>query len=161
MGSAQLILLMGSLILLVILSINFYSSYRSKSEIDIYNQALITGTGIGQSIINEIQTRAFDQKTITKAITSTDSLTAVDSLGPESGETSVTNYNDADDYKNYVRYDTLGVLAIFKTRVDVKYAAKMNPDLNSLSKTFTKRIDVFVTNTYLQDTLKLKHVITY
>ena len=37
----------------------------------------------------------------------------------------------------------------------------MNPDVNGLSKTFTKRIDVFVTNTYLQDTLKLKHVITY
>ncbi len=161
MGSAQMILLMGSLILLVILSINFYSSYRSKSEIDIYSQALITGTGIGQSIINEIQTRSFDQKTVTKAITSTDSLTAVGSLGTESGETLVTNYNDSDDYKNYIRYDTLGVLAIFKTRVDVKYATKMNPDLNSLSKTFTKRIDVFVTNTYLQDTLKLKHVITY
>ena len=161
MGSAQLILLMGSLILLVILSINFYSSYRSKSEIDIYSQALITGTGIGQSIINEIQTRAFDQKTVIKAITSTDSLTAVGSLGPESGETSVTNYNDSDDYKNYVRYDTLGVLAIFKTRVNIYYATRMNPDVNSLSKTFTKRIDVFVTNTYLQDTLKLKHVITY
>ncbi len=161
MGSAQIILLMGSLILLVLLSLNFYSSYRSKSELDIYSQALITGTGIGQSIIDEIQTRAFDQKTAINAITSKDSLTAVGSLGPESGENSVTQYNDADDYKNYVRYDTLSVMGIFKTRVDVKYAAKMNPDVNILSKTFTKRIDVFVTNTYLQDTLKLKHVITY
>ncbi|MFA5805997.1 MAG: hypothetical protein WC879_15275 [Melioribacteraceae bacterium] len=161
MGTGQIILLIGSLILLIIFSLNFYNSYRSKSEIDFYNQALITGTGIGQSIIDEIQTRSFDQKTVTKAITSTDSLTAVGSLGPESGETSVTKFNDADDYKNYVRLDTLGVMGIFKTQVNINYATKMNPDLNSLSKTFTKRIDVFVTNTYLQDTLKLKHVITY
>ena len=31
----------------------------------------------------------------------------------------------------------------FKTRVDVKYAAKMNPDVGVLSKTFTKRIMFF------------------
>ena len=44
--------------------------------------------------LNEV----FDQKTI-NAITSKDSLTAVGSLGPEA-ENSVTQYNDADDYKN-------------------------------------------------------------
>ncbi len=161
MGTQQIILLVGSLILIIILSLNFFSAYRSKSELDFYNQALITGTGIGQSILDEIQTRSFDQKTVTKAIISTDSLTDVGSLGTDSGENLVTKFNDADDYKNYVRLDTMGVMGVFRTRVDVKYAAKMNPDLNSLSKTFTKRIDVFVTNTYLQDTLKLKHVITY
>lgn len=161
MGTQQIILLLGGLILLVILSLNFYSSYRGKSDIDIYNQALITATGIGQSIIDEIQTRAFDQKTVTNSVASKDSLTDVGSLGPEIGETLVTNYNDADDYKNYVRYDTLGVMEIFKTRVNINYVTKMNPDVISISKTFTKRIDVFVTNIYLKDTLKLKHVLTY
>lgn len=161
MGAQQIILILGSLLLLTIFSLNFYSAYGDKTKIDLHNQALITGTGIGQSIIDEIQTRAFDQETVDKPITSTDSLTAISSLGPDGGEPSANRFNDVDDYKNYIRYDTLHVLGIFKTVVDVCYANKMNPEVNAGGRTFTKRIDVEITNRYLQDTLKLKHVIAY
>ncbi len=160
MGTAQLIMLLGGLLLLIFLSMTFYSSFRSKSDIELYNEALITGTAIGQSIIDEISTRAFDQKTVTKSITVPDSLTVVGSLGPEVGESNSTLFNDIDDFKNYVRLDTL-VMGVFRTRVNVNYLSKMNPGLISSSKTFTKRIDVFVSNLYLQDTLKLNYVITY
>lgn len=160
MGTAQFIMLAGGLLLLVFLSLTFYSSFRSKSDIDLYNEALITGTAIGQSIIDEISTRAFDQKTVSNSVTVPDSLTATGSLGPDAGESISTLFNDIDDFKNYVRFDTL-VMGVFRTRVNVNYLSKMNPGLLSASRTFTKRIDVFVSNLYLQDTLKLNYVITY
>ena len=160
MGSAQLIMLIGGLLLLTLLSMTFYSSFRSKSDIEVYNEALITGTALGQSLIDEISARAFDAKTVSKYCTKPDSLTTPGGLGPDSGESSSTQYNDVDDYKNFVRLDTL-VMGVFRTRVDINYAAKMNPNQLSATRTFAKRIDVFITNDYLQDTLRMNYIITY
>ena len=55
----------------------------------------------------------------------------------------------------------MSVLGIFNTQVDVNYVSKMNPDQISAAKTFTKRINIFVTNTYLKDTLKIKYATAY
>jgi hypothetical protein len=160
MGSAQLIMLIGGLLLLTVLSMNFYSSFRGKSDTEVYNESLITGTGLGQSLIDEISTRAFDAKTVTKNCTQADSLTSPGALGPEAGESSSTQFNDVDDYKNFVRLDTM-VMGVFRTRVNVNYTSKMSPNTISATRTFTKRIDVYITNTYLVDTLKMNYIISY
>ena len=161
MGLSQLILLAGSLVLLGVISLTIYNSFNSKTDSDLYNEAYITASGIGQSVFDQILTKSFDQNTVTTPVTSTSSLTAVASLGPDAGESSVLLFNDVDDYKNYTRVDTMSVLGIFNTRVDVNYVSKMNPDQISATQTFTKRIDIFVTNSYLKDTLKLKYATAY
>lgn len=161
MGLSQLILIAGSLVLLGIISLTIYNSFNSKTDSDLYNEAYITASGIGQSVFDQILTKSFDQNTVTTPVTSTSSLTAVASLGPDPGETSVLQFNDVDDYKNYTRIDTMSVLGIFNTRVDVNYVSKMNPDQISAARTFTKRIDIFVTNSYLKDTLKIKYATAY
>lgn len=161
MGTSSILMTVGALILLVLLSLTFYSSYRSKSEINIYNQALITGSGIAQSIINEATSRAYDQKTVLKSYSTPDSLTSAGSLGPDTGEYTINQYNDVDDFNGYIRFDTLKVLGVFRTTVNVNYVARLNPDLISGIRTFSKRIDVKVTNLYIQDTIKVKYVITY
>ncbi|MEW5843462.1 MAG: hypothetical protein AB1775_09385 [Bacteroidota bacterium] len=161
MGTQQIILVIGGMVLLGLLALTFYNSYNTKTDLDIYNQAIITASGIGQSMIDEIQAKAFDEKTVSKRVNNVSQLTAVGALGPDSGETSPANYDDIDDYKNYMRLDTLNTLGVFTTRVDVNYAVKLNPNQTSSSQTFAKRIDVFVTNTYLKDTLKLNSISTY
>lgn len=161
MGSAQLLLVAGGLILLGIVSLTIYNSFGSKTDSDLYNEAYITGSGVAQSIIDQILTKSFDQNTISATITNPNSLTAVNLLGPDAGESNVIQFNDVDDYKNYSRNDTLSVMGIFHSRVDVNYATKMNPDQLSGTRTFTKRIDVFVTNVYLKDTLKFSYAKTY
>lgn len=161
MGTAQTIMLLGSLLLLVTLSMNFYSSYRSKSDLSINSEALSTAITVGESIFNDIRSRAFDEKTVSKAVYSIDSLTAPASLGPDAGESNATQFNDADDFNNYISYDTLGIFGIFKTSIKVHYVHKLDPNTVSATRTFTKRIDINVTNKYLADTLKLKHVIAY
>lgn len=161
MGSTQLILIAGSLVLLGFISLTIYNSFNSKTDSDLYNEAYITASGISQSIIDQILTKSFDQNTRTTSVSNPSSLTPVASLGPDPGESSVVQFNDVDDYKNYTRVDTMAVLGIFNTRVDVNYVSKMNPDQISGTQTFTKRIDVFVTNAYLKDTLKIKYATAY
>lgn len=161
MGSAQLLLIAGGLILLGIVSLTIYNSFGSKTDSDLYNAAYITGTGVAQSIIDQILTKSFDQNTVSATVTDPSGLTAVNSLGPDAGETSVTQFNDIDDYKGYSRSDTLSVMGVFHTRVDVNYALKMNPDQLSNARTFTKRIDVYVSNVYLKDTLQFSYVKAY
>ncbi len=155
-----MIMLIGGLLLLTALSATFYSSFRGKSDVEVYNQSLVTGTGLAQSLIDEISTKSFDAKTALKSYTTPDSLTSPGSLGPESGETSASQFNDVDDYNNYVRQDTL-VMGVFTSKVKVKYAQRMNPNQYSSVRTFSKRIDIYVTNTYLPDTLKMNYIITY
>lgn len=161
MGTQQIILVIGGMVLLGLLALTFYNSYNTKTDLDIYNQAVITASGIGQSMIDEIQAKAFDQNTVNNRVHNPAQLTAAGSLGPETGETSPLNYNDIDDYKNYVRLDTLATMGIFRTSVDVNYAQELNPNQISSIPTFSKRIDIWVTNVYLKDTLKLSSISTY
>ncbi len=161
MGSAQLILIAGGLILLGFVSLTIYSSFGSKTDSDLYNEAYITASGVAQSIIDQILTKSFDQNTVAASVADPSALTAVASLGPDAGETNVTQFNDIDDYKNYSRNDTLSVMGIFHSQVDINYAVKMNPDQISGTKTFTKRIDVYVSNAYLKDTLRFTYAKAY
>ena len=161
MYSVQRILVIGGILLLTTLILNFHRANSYQTTLALYNEGLISATGIGQSIIDEIQTRAFDEQTVSKSISTTDSLTTAALLGPETGESGPALFDDTDDYNNYQRNDTLSRLGVFTTQVQIYYVPKMNPSSKSLSRTFTKRIDISVTNAYLTDTLKLNHIIAY
>lgn len=161
MSSGQQILTIFAISLLSILILNVYRSNSTRSETTLYDEAVITGTGIAQSMTNEIDSKAFDEKTIAQAVTDTDSLTLPGSLGPDSGETLSTQFDDIDDYNNYSRIDSLSRLGAFKTDVKVYYIAKMSPTVKSNSPTFSKEVDIYVTNFSLRDTLKFKRIISY
>lgn len=161
MGAAQTVMLVGGLLLLVVLSLNFYTSYRAKSDLSINSEALTTATTLCQSMLDVMQTRAFDEKTISSAVYETDSLTLAASFGPEAGENTVTQFDDINDFHNYIQYDTLGIFGIFQTRVTVRYINKLSPNSFSNTRTFSKLAEIFVTNQYLADTVKLKQVIAY
>lgn len=161
MNTGQTLMVIGGIFLLTLFILTVYQTSTARLTITYLNEATITATGIAQSMIDEIQMKAFDEKTTTSGVSSTDSLTAVGSLGPETGETLSTLFDDVDDYNNYTRSDSLSRMGRFNTKVQVYYVQKMTPETKSLSKTFTKRIDVFVTNFSLTDTLKLYHIVSY
>ena len=163
MSSGQQILVLGAIILLSIFILRVYSTENGHIKNSITNEAIITATGVAQTLLEQIQTESFDQMTVSKSVSTPDSLTAPLSLGPETGETSVAKFNDVDDYNNYFEVDTMGILGAFNVRTKVYYCTKMNPDVSSAVRTFSKRIDVFVYNKYLYliDTLKLSKVISY
>ncbi len=161
MGSQQLLLIGGGILLLGLLSLLFYKSYGGKVEDQSYIEALITGVGVGRSMIDEIQTRAFDEATVTKPVSKTSQLTPPSSLGPDAGENSVFKFDDVDDFNNYSKADTMSIYGVYNTSVKVYYVNKMAPNTVSSTQTYTKRIDVKVTNKFLKDTLKFNYIITY
>ena len=154
-------LTIGGLALLSVLMLIFFSSSGVQYDTKRSNEAVITATGVAQSLIEEIAAKAFDEKTISVTLNKTDSLTLANSFGPDAGETNRLLFDDIDDYHHYSGNDTLGGLGVFHYQVRIRYAQKFNPDIISLARTFTKRADIDVTNSYMKDTLKLTYVYTY
>src|ERR1017187_3867363 len=157
MSAGQQLLVLAAIILLSVFILRVYTTQHNNTKNIVTNAAIIKATGIAQTIIEQIQTEAFDSATVSKSVTSTALLTPVSGLGPDPGETNVTKFNDVDDYNNYTETDTIGTNDLFNVKVNVSYATKMNPDVTSSVPTFSKRVDVSVYNKYLNliDTLKL------
>ncbi len=161
MGTTQLLLVVGSLILLGMLALMVGRTFTTSAGWDSANQALITGTAIAQSMLEETQLRAFDEKTVNASVKLADSLTSPVNFGPEAGETTSSTFDDISDYNGYIRSDTLEGLGVFTTSVAVHYVPTMYGETISWSKTFCKRIDVCTYNKYLADTIKLSYISTY
>ncbi len=161
MIAIQQMLVIGGLFLLSYLGLSLHSSDSSQSSATLYNEAVITGTGIAQSLMEEIQRKDFDEKTVSVSVDSPDSLTYLGYLGPETGETSRTQFDDVDDYHNYTATETHSRLGDFHTAIKVHYINKMSPNSHSFGRTFSKRVDIYVNTYVLKDTLKLNHVISY
>ena len=161
MHGIQNILVIGGLALLTSLILTFNNSRIHKTEFILENETIFTGTGIGQSLLDVIQTKSFDEQTISKSFTSPDSLTPSGSLGTDASETSESLYDDIDDYNNFTKTDSLGVLGNFSTKIKVYYINKLSPETKSSTPTFSKRIDIYITGLYLSDTIKLNNILTY
>lgn len=161
MNSGHQILTIAGILLLsfLFLTVNKNNSERASS---LYKSgSVIDANGVAQSIIDEIQCKAFDENTILKCIWSADSLTMPNSLGPEYGETQNTQFDDVDDYNNYSTVITVGNYGDFNILTTIQYITNMNPDIISSTQTYSKRIEVAVTNFSYPDTLKYYHVISY
>jgi hypothetical protein len=159
MSHIQTFLVIGGMVLLSVLVMNFYQITSVQIDTRSYNEAIITGTAIGQSLFEEISTKAFDENTISKMIGSVDSLSAV--LGPDFGENNRALFDDVDDYNNYQSSDSLAGLGKFNYKIRVHYVQRLNPDVISNVRTFAKRVDVSITNRYISDTLRLNHVYAF
>ena len=173
MTSGQSWMAIGAMVILSYLSLTFHQSQNIQLSSNFTYEAVITSTGIGQSLIEQAAGLSFDEFTIEGTTSDPDSLTSYDSLGPESGESDVTMFDDIDDFNGYVKFDTLSRLGIFESRVEVYYVNKSDLDDNAMDKTFIKRIDVTVINPFLArisgqeeemyepDTLYFNQVMTY
>jgi hypothetical protein len=159
MFSNQMILVIGGFILMTVLILSFHSTNKIHSSSSYNNEAVITASNIGTSMIEEISLKKFDHNVTSGTITPVNNLSTT--LGPESGEYSVNQFNDVDDFNNYARTDTLTNLGVFNSIVKVSYVNPNNPDNNSLGKTYHKKIEVNVSNPYLSDTLKFYHIVSY
>ena len=82
----QMILAAGALFILTLLILLFYQSSAEQTSISVETEAVLAGSGIAQSLIAEIQKRSFDERTTTVTTYYPDSLTLIDSLGPDPGE---------------------------------------------------------------------------
>ena len=161
MNSGHMLLTIAGIFLLSNLILNVHRANTERMIATYTSESVIDASGLAQSIIDEIQTKAFDENTITKAISKTDLLTSVNDLGPETGEVKNTDFDDIDDYNNYNTKITLDRMGDFDVKVQISYVSTLNPNVISSNSTFSKRIEVLVTNYSLMDTLKFNHIISY
>jgi len=157
MRSLHQFLVIGAMGLMGLLSLTFQRTSSDNDSASLMNEAVIYASGYSQSLMDEIQTKAFDEKTKSTSVTKVDSLSLV--LGPD-GET-YAQFDDIDDYHGYAHTDTLSRLGTFRTGIRVHYVSTMSPDTKSLLRTFSKRIELQVFNSYLPDTLSVMHVVSY
>ena len=161
MFSGQNILVIGALSILTLLIISFYSSEGNKVTMTIDNEAVIAATGLGQTVIEKLTSKSFDEKVIDRYHEVADSMTSPQYLGPEDDETDVTMFDDFDDFNNYSENNTLIRLGDFHVSVVVNYVHKENADSAVNVRTFYKMATVSVSNPYLFNTMKLHYLASY
>ena len=153
MSGSQILLVIGGLVLFSLLAINVNKSIINSDLQTSNSEYVATATSLGQSIINKISTKAFDQGTVGNPVFNSNLLTPANALGPETGETPAT-YNDVDDYNNYTEADTTPRAGVFNILVTVNYVDDNNPStILTASTSRTKRIQVAVFNSFMKDTL--------
>ncbi len=151
-------MLLGTVILTTNRSLGDTNTVLLNSNIGLEEVSLAT------SIIEEAQGKAFDEQSDTNNVTSLSQLTPADQLGEENGDS--TDLNDFDDFNGLngagrLETDTLST-GIYFAYTQVHYVSLSNGlDNNSNGRTWSKRLDVWVWNKDVPDTVKMHTVFSY
>ena len=161
MNSGHMLLTIAGVFLLSNLILNVHKANTNRLLTNYTSESVIDASGLAQSIIDMIQSKAFDENTVSKAVWQTDSLTSANNLGPETGEYQHTEFDDIDDYNKYSTTVTLDRMGDFDINVSVFYVNTLNPQIKSSTPTYSKKIELSITNYSLLDTLKYYHIVSY
>jgi hypothetical protein len=159
---AQLIQIIGAFLVLSTLTLSVNSTMLSSVMVSLECEAMLNATSIGQSLIDEILSKNYDEKTVNKKVYNTSELSSVAALGPDAGEAivvpdtkelSLIRFDDVDDYHNYVRVVNDSThLGTYTARVSIAYVQESNCETASNTPTYFKRITVQIENAYMRQT---------
>ena len=162
MNLGQTMLSAGALVLLTILVINAHRLVVQSGDAALSAEAAQIGIDLAQSLLDEIQTKKYDQFSDDSGYQPTSDFTEAAALGPGAGESftlpdtvlykSIGKYNDVDDYNGYTRNAAVGQFQGFELTVTVVYVRDDDPDTVVGYRTYTKRVQVTVSNaSYFKD----------
>lgn len=167
-------LILGAFALLSVLTLSVNQTLLSTQTIGLEMEANLTALSIAQSLMDEITTKEFDERTTTGLkIYSPEEMTEIGSLGPEVGETDITwvdsayynnngstapydnggilvdfrsktFYDDVDDYHGYRRKAYDNRMGYFDVAVRIAYVDEDTPDSVSSIRTNQKGIRISV-----------------
>jgi hypothetical protein len=172
MGTGQTIL---TIVAIVLLGTNVVSINRTFLQHGVVLQQTeigLFGASLATSLLEEAQGKAFDKNSLLGILTGTSECTPVDSLGPDAGEPR-DGYNDFDDYNwmrggtthdnTVVRADTIRIRDVdtFIRWSKVCYVDTSDPNTYRSSRTFNKKLTVYVWGASSQDTLKMSYIFSY
>lgn len=170
MNTGQMALTIAAFMLLGIVMLNFRSAnFQNETVLD-GNEYTQRAVGIGRSLIEEMSRRPFDAAMNSKKIVRLSDLT---SCGAGWGEV-YPNFNDVDDFhRSEFRSPEPGVTPGSETpaclhdtwgytvRIRVEYVSSSNPNVTSTSRTFTKRITLWISNEFSEDTVTMSYITAY
>jgi MSHA pilin protein MshD len=148
-NTGQTMLVLGALVIFSLLLPSLNSSLLYSDRTVTSTNAELTAISLAQKILAEASTKVFDVVCLTSHPTHATSMTAVASLGRETGET-YPNYNDVDDYKNLALVDSTSLPSVrFTITASCDYVDPDHPADVSANPTFVKRLRVTVTGPFL------------
>jgi hypothetical protein len=170
----NMLLTIGGILLLSTFVLYANGLLFDNSKIAADNEFVITAISIGQSVIDEAKTKAFDEQTVAGTVTLRTDLTSSYSLGTdggeavsnpdtasESGSASFSRFDDVDDYNGYIRLVNTPRAEKYRVLAAVSYASETYPDSSKLAQTFCKRITVTVTSPFFAQPVTLFYAFTY
>ena len=174
MNTGQSLFSIGALLMLSLLVLRVNNTILSSDVVMRDSKLGILGVSLGTSLIEEANKKAFDAVTAEDGITDVNLLTSPSGLGPGSGEF-YPNFNDFDDYNEYVKLDTIFTMinignttiidttryVVFKDSCSVCYVEPDNIDGKIMAKTWHKKMTVFVSSPSMIDTIKISKVFSY
>ena len=160
MNTGQMMMAIGAMLLLSTVMLRVNSNNLMNGTLRDEAQFGVLATSIATSLIEEANSKSFDDKSYTTSVSLTSELTEVSDLGPDGMETYET-FNDFDDYKGLTRIDSTMPTATFNISCDVNYVSSANVETVSLVKTWHKRITVTVSSPFMGDTIKSSSIFSY
>ncbi len=154
MQTGQMLQTIGALGLLSLLILNANRAVLGNTRTVYTGQYASTAISIAQSYILEATMKEFDQKTIGQPLIN-DPTKFSTTLGPDASETSISKYNDIDDYNGYTTIVTTPTdpLTAYQVNCTVDYVNESDFSSISSVQTFFKRITVSVTVPYADPAL--------
>ena len=152
MNTGQMIMTLGAMMLLSVIMLRVNTANLANESIRDDAQYGVLATSIATSIIEEAQSKAFDEKTDTMNVTALTQLSSV--LGPETGETEST-FDDFDDYNGFTKRDSTMPSAIFDISCQVVYVTADNIEGSTSNRTWNKKIIVTITRPVSADSSEL------
>ncbi len=165
MNSGQMLITMGAMFLLSIIVLSVNNGYLRNNDIILDSKFDILAVSLATSIIEDAKGLSFDANT-----TGGSNLIYTSQLstcGPGASEYYIdrdsNNYNDFDDYNGlHITYnDTSLESAVFNIDCEAGYISDTNPDVFVSTKTWYKRLDVYLSSPSMTDTVKLSTVTSY
>jgi len=173
MGSNQLLLIVAALAILITLQLSINGSLIRSFVADLDGEATIDAVSVGEAMVDEIQTKVFDEQVVPGVVFDLNLLTPSNSFGREtSTENTVspyerepfqskTKFNDVDDYDGYTRIVTSPRLGDYTVKDTVYYVLGSNLDSPSNTQTWWKKVEVTVTHPNLLFPVTVKSVVVY
>jgi hypothetical protein len=156
----QSFLTIGAMMLFALISLTFNTVVLQNTTLEIENKVYLTAFSLADDLIEEIKQKSFDEETLIFRSINADELTEYNYFGPDSGETSQIYFDDIDDYNNYTKSISVPHVEGYTVTSKVYYGDIDNPDQNSLTQTFFKRVEVTVDSDYFSFPVTLYHVFT-
>jgi hypothetical protein len=164
LGQTMMTVLAMGMLATVMLTVN--TNTGDNNQAIQMSEYRIMAASLATTTIERATSLPFDQTTVTSNVTGTTSLSAT--LGRETGEIdSLENtFNDFDDYKGFhkwVKGDSVFFRsADFRVWSDVDYVMIQGDSvITTVGQTYTKRITVYVTSPYMNDTLRYSTLYSY
>ncbi|MCL4540224.1 MAG: hypothetical protein M1378_11625 [Bacteroidetes bacterium] len=169
MGTGQTLLTIAAIMLLGTVRLSTKRSLDDTSQVLLNSNVGLEEVSLATSTIEEAQGKTFDEQTDTNNVTSLNQLTPANQLGQENGDPN--DLNDFDDYNGLygngrLVIDTVVVdsviTGIYCDSTRVYYVSpKSGLDNNVNTRTWSKRLDVWVWNKDIPDTVKMHTVFSY